>query len=131
MAVSCLVAFNGCVKLLIADDNPAMRSLLRRVCANFATDTRDCETGDDAIRTFAEFKPDWTLMDLSMPGLDGLAATRQIIAQHPNARIVVVTSHHGDEYEQAAREAGACAFVGKENLRPLQALLSAAPNVET
>ena len=112
------------MKLLIADDNPAMRTLLRRVCAHITTDTRDCENGAEAIRAFAEFQPDWLLMDLSMPGVDGLEATREIVARHPGARIVVVTNYRGAEYEQVAREAGACAFVMKDNLQPLLALLS-------
>lgn len=115
------------MKLLIADDNAAMRLLLRRLCASLATETRDCENGDEAVRISAEFKPDWTLMDIAMPGVDGLAATRQIIAQRPDARIIVVTNYNGPEYKEAAREAGACAFVHKENLQSLLPLLSQTP----
>ena len=115
------------MKLLIADDSPAMRMLLRRFFAGLTTETRECEDGAGAVRLFGEFKPDWTLMDLSMPGMDGLAATREIITKHPGARVVVVTQHRGAEYEQAARAAGACAFVLKENLFQLLPLLSTSP----
>jgi len=116
------------MKLLIADDNPAMRALLHRLCATVATESRDCADGDEAIRAFDEFQPDWTVMDLAMPHVDGLAATRRILARHPGARIVMLTQHHGAEYEQAAREAGACAFVHKQNLQPLLTLLSGPAN---
>lgn len=118
------------MKLLIADDNAEVRALLRRLFANLATELRECADGQEAIQAFNQLNPDWTIMDLSMPRLDGLAATRQILASHPAARIIVLTEYRGAEYEQAAREAGACAFVLKENLQPLVALLSkhATPN---
>jgi len=116
----------GPVKLLIADDNAEMRTLLRRLCWTIATATRECGDGREAVDAFEEFAPDWTIMDLSMPVMDGLAATRQILAAHPGAQIVVVTQHRGCEYEQAARAAGACALVLKDDLQPLLSLLASA-----
>ena len=114
------------MKILIADDNAQMRALVRRCCEALATETRDCADGHEAVRAFSEFKPDWTIIDLAMPRVDGLAATRQILAAHPGARIVIITQYRGVEYEQAARAAGACAFVLKDNLQPLLSLLSSA-----
>jgi two-component system, OmpR family, response regulator MtrA len=64
------------MKLLIADDNPGMRALLRRVCAGIATETRDCRDGAEAVETFHQFNPDWAIIDFSMPGVDGLTATK-------------------------------------------------------
>ncbi len=112
------------MKLLIADDDPRIRAFLRKLCATVATETRDCADGMEAIEAFESFKPDWTIMDLTMSHLDGLAATKQIVAAHPEARIVVITQHRGAEYEQAAREAGAYAFMLKDNLQPLPGLLT-------
>jgi CheY-like chemotaxis protein len=112
------------MKILIADDNAEMRGFLRRLCATIATETRECADGREAIQAFIEFQPDWTLMDLAMPGVDGLTATRRILSMHPGARVVILTQHRGAEYEQAAREAGACAFVPKEDLQPLLAMLT-------
>ena len=112
------------MKILIADDNAEMRGLLRRLCATIATEIRDCADGREAIQAFIEFQPDWTLMDLAMPGVDGLTAIRRILSIHPGARVVILTQHRGAEYEQAAREAGACAFVPKEDLQPLLAMLT-------
>ena len=106
-----------------------MRSLLHRFCATLATETRDCANGEEAVHAFSEFQPDWTLMDIAMPCVDGLAATRQIVAAHPGARIIIVTNHRGEEYEQAALEAGACAIVFKQNLQRLPALLSGATTI--
>jgi CheY-like chemotaxis protein len=112
------------MKILIADDNAEMRGLLRQLCATLATETRDCADGGEAIRAFIKFQPDWTLMDLAMPGVDGLTATRRIVSMQAGARVVILTQYRGAEYEQAAREAGACGFVLKEDLQPLLALLA-------
>ena len=112
------------MKLLIADDNAKIRWLVRLFCANVATEMRDCADGNEAIEAFAAFQPDWTIMDLGLPRLDGLSAIKQILTNHPDARIVVVTQYTGPEYEQAAREAGACAFVCKNNLIELLKVLS-------
>src|SRR6266511_1871626 len=112
------------MRLLIADDNAEMRALLRRVCAPIATEIRDCADGCAAVEAFAEFNPDWTIMDIGMPGMDGLAATRRIVAAHPGARVLMCTQHRTPEYEAAAREAGAVAILLKENLQRLPEFLA-------
>ena len=112
------------LKLLIADDHAPMRQLLRELLSAMASEICEAADGEEAMRLFAEQRPDWVIMDIQMKPVSGLAATRQILAAHPSARIVVVTEHRGAEYEQAAREAGACAFVLKEDLKPLLAMLS-------
>jgi CheY-like chemotaxis protein len=55
------------MKLLIADDSAEMRSLLRGLCANVTTETRDCADGRETIQTFHEFKPDWDNQDDLQP----------------------------------------------------------------
>jgi DNA-binding NarL/FixJ family response regulator len=64
-------------------------------------------------------------MDVQMPGVDGLAATRQIIQFDAAARIVIVTDYDDDELRVAAREAGASAYVLKQDLTALDAFLGA------
>ena len=115
------------MKLLIADDHAPMRALLRTLCAPLAAETRDCADGLEALQAFAEFQPDWTILDVAMPGLDGLTVTRRILAAHPAAQIAVITHHPGPEFERAAREAGARSFIRKDNLQPLLELLSEGP----
>jgi CheY-like chemotaxis protein len=112
------------MKLLIADDNPALRALVRQFCAGVATEMRDCKNGAEAVAAFNEFLPDWTLMDLMMPEMDGLAATAKIKLAHPSARIVIVTQLRSREYRDAALQAGACELVLKEDLHLLPHLLT-------
>jgi CheY-like chemotaxis protein len=119
------------MKLLIADDKSAMRALLRQCCASVATEVRDCTNGVEAITLFNEFHPDWTLMDLMMPEMDGLTATARIMALSPDARIIIVTQQRSPEYREAALQAGASALVLKDNLHLLPQLLVQNPTPQS
>lgn len=117
------------MKLLIVDDVAAMRSFLRELCAGISCQTVECCDGAEAIAAYHQFTPDWTLMDITMPVVDGLTATARIVELHPGARIVVLTENDGQEYGIAARKAGARAFLRKDDLHQLPALLtSTTPN---
>src|SRR5438552_2353134 len=109
--------------LLIVDDDARMRSLIRSIVADLADSIEECGDGAEAQACYAAQQPDWVLMDLMMPQVNGLAATRQIMASDPAARIIIVTGHEGEALREAAENAGACAFVLKENLLDLPQLL--------
>ncbi len=109
--------------VLIVDDNAGVRRLLRRVAAEVATGIWECSDGADALAAYSAHQPSVVLMDVRMPQMDGLAATRQIRLADPSARIVIVTDYDDDALRQAAREAGACAYVLKVNLLDLSALI--------
>jgi DNA-binding NarL/FixJ family response regulator len=68
-------------------------------------------------------RPDWVLMDVELGGMDGIAATRAIRTIDADAHVVIVTAHGEVEYRRAAAEAGACAYVLKENLLELLGVL--------
>ena len=68
------------MKLLIVEDNQPMRRLIRSLAADLSESITECSDGADARANYAEHHPDWVLMDLMMPQMDGLAATRQILA---------------------------------------------------
>lgn len=101
-----------------------MRALLREICAGLVKEVRACGDGAEAVAAFEEFQPDWTVMDITMPKMDGLTATARIRRTYPCARIVVVTQNPSPEYERAARDAGACGYFRKDNLDGLPALLA-------
>jgi DNA-binding NarL/FixJ family response regulator len=63
-------------------------------------------------------------MDIKMEPMDGLTATRAIIASHPFAKIIILTSYDDARYRKAAREAGTIAFVSKEHLQDIPTILS-------
>jgi two-component system, NarL family, response regulator len=104
------------ISLLIADDSAGVRAAIRVVIGDLAHRVVECEDGLVAVALYQETMPDWVLMDLQMPRLDGISATRRIRHLDPNARIVIVTDFGDTVSRQTAREAGAVAFVSKDDL---------------
>jgi DNA-binding NarL/FixJ family response regulator len=104
------------IRLLLADDQPLMRAGFRMILEetddiDIAGEARD---GTEAIRLAKELSPDVILMDVRMPGVDGIEATRQIVARDPAARVLILTTFDLDEYAFSALRAGASGFVLKD-----------------
>ena len=108
---------------MIVDDHAEMRRLLRAMLCDLASEFTECADGVEALAAFARHRPDWTIMDITMKGMSGLEATRRIQKQFAAARIVVLTQHDTSQMRAAALEAGACAFVSKDNLAQLGAII--------
>jgi DNA-binding NarL/FixJ family response regulator len=115
--------------VLIADDQPLQRMGLRMFLAG-QEDTEvvgEAEDGSEAIRQVRALQPDVVLMDVRMPGVDGIAATRHIVTiKHPSggsSKVLLLTTFDLDEYVLAGLEAGASGFLTKD-AEPLD-LLSA------
>jgi len=96
-----------------------VRRLLRHAVAPVANCIWECEDGDKALAIYEEHRPDVVLMDIRMSRLDGLAAMKQIRHFDPAARVIIVTAYDDNSLRNAAREAGSCAYVLKENLLDL------------
>jgi len=110
--------------LLIVDDNQQMRRLIRSVVGDMAEAITECCDGSLALAAYAESLPDWVLMDIRMPQLDGITATRQLKSTYPQAHICIVTDYEDRELREAARDAGAEGYVVKEDLRKLRQILA-------
>lgn len=113
------------VRILIADDHPILREGVASVIAiqpDMAI-VGEASTGSEAVRLFAELRPDIVLMDLRMPDMNGVEAIEAIHARHPDARIIVLTTYSGDAKALQAMRAGAAGFLLKSSLR--RELLSA------
>ena len=104
------------MKILIVDDHPGVRRLIRELVDHRAREIRECADGEEAVRVCAEFMPDFVIMDLQLPGIDGLEATRRIASAGPRTRVIAISHLKHPDVEERAREAGACYFVRKENL---------------
>ncbi len=110
------------MKWMIVDDHVGIRSMIRQIVAAPADLVCECADGEDAVRWAGEFAPDWVTMDVRMSGMDGIAATRKILAAHPAARVVIVTAHDEPLLRRAAAEAGACGYFPKDDLGELKVL---------
>src|SRR6201992_1353557 len=75
---------------LIVEDNAGIRRVLRRILMGTASAIWECTDGSEALAAYQEHRPDFVLMDLRMPRVDGLIATRQIRDHDPSARIIIV-----------------------------------------
>jgi two-component system response regulator DegU len=114
--------------VLIVEDNAGMRSLLRRALTGTADQVWECSDGADALEAYKEYKPDVVLMDMKMPRMDGLKATRQIRQFYPTARIVIVSDYDDEDLRFAASAAGASGYTLKQDLSELINLLQALPS---
>jgi CheY-like chemotaxis protein len=104
-----------------------MRELLKKLVRDLTEDFAECEDGTEALDAYQQCQPDWVLMDIKMKVMDGLAATRQIKAAYPEARIIIVTGYDDARLRAAAQKAGACGYVHKENLLELRQMLKQTP----
>ena len=113
------------IRVLVADDQAMVRAGFRMLLAEEADIevVGEAENGLEAVDKAARFGPNVILMDIRMPELDGLAATRRILAADPGARILVLTTFDLDEYVYEALAAGASGFVLKDD--PPEQLLAA------
>ena len=93
-----------------------MCRLLKQLLSDLADVIVECADNEEAVATYAVEQPDWTLMDLHMERLGGIEATRRIRAAWPEARILIVTEYDDEHWRAAARQAGACGYLLKEDL---------------
>jgi DNA-binding NarL/FixJ family response regulator len=112
------------MSFLIVDDNAVMRRTIRYAVSEFAREINECADGAAALSAYEKYQPDWVLMDVEMREKDGLTATREICASFLDAKIVIVTNYGDAATREAARKAGACGFVIKENLLELRAIIA-------
>ena len=108
------------VRVLIVDDQESFRSAARLVVelADGFEVAGEAQTGEEGVRLVDEIEPNLVLMDINLPGIDGLEATRRIALTHPGVRIVVLSTYDASDYETRALAAGAVAFLSKSDFDP-------------
>ena len=104
------------IRLIIADDHPVVRAGLQGMLSG-QPDLElvgEASTGEEAVRLTAQLRPDVVLMDLRMPGMDGVTATGQIQTQFPQTHVLVLTTYDTDADILRAVEAGATGYLLKD-----------------
>ena len=104
------------ITVLLAEDHTIVRqglSALLKADGGFKL-VGEARTGSEAVELALRLRPDVILMDIAMPVLNGLEATRQILHANPAARVMVLSAHTDDEYVERMRDAGAAGFLEKQ-----------------
>jgi two-component system, NarL family, response regulator LiaR len=104
------------IRVILVDDHNMVRIGLKAYFSTLAdiSVVGEAENGEAAVRLAAELNPDVVLMDLIMPGMDGVEATRRVKQVSPRSQVIVVTSYHEDEHIFPAIRAGALSYVLKD-----------------
>ena len=106
---------NKKTRILVADDHAVVREGFRRLVE--ATPglevVAEAETGEQAVSLFEQTQPDLVIMDLSMPGIDGIEALRRIMKKDPRAHVIIVSVHDESSYVKRVLEAGARGYLSK------------------
>ena len=103
------------IKVLIADDHAFVREGTRRIL-NQEEDMEvvaEANDGEEAVRLATQYKPDVAIIDISMPKMDGIEATKQIKAQHPEIVVLILSAYDDDQFVFSLLEAGAAGYLLK------------------
>ena len=104
------------MKILLVENNTEMRRLLKSVIAEIADEFYETGDGTEAVELYRAVRPDWVLMDVFMKPTDGLTAATAIIKANPGAKIVFVSNNTDKRTRESAKNVGAAAFFGKDEL---------------
>lgn len=108
------------VQVLIVDDQPPFRAVARTVVSlapGFEVQM-EADTGEQAVEQAAVHSPDLVLMDINLPGINGIEATRRIMVEHPHTVVVLLSTYDADSLPGDARDCGAAGYVHKEDFGP-------------
>ena len=108
------------IRVLIVDDQPPFRAAARTVVSLLDgwEVVAEVDSGEAAVAAADRTEPVLVLMDINLPGISGIEATRRIVAAHPATRVVLMSTYQADDLPADAADCGASAYVRKEDLTP-------------
>jgi DNA-binding NarL/FixJ family response regulator len=111
------------IRVLVVDDHAPLRRLMVDVLveAEDITVVGECDDGDEVVDAVLRTRPDVVLMDVSMARVDGLEATRRLLAVRPDARVLLLTAPSGMDASEEAHDVGALGYVSKDDILGLPA----------
>ncbi len=106
------------IRVLLADDHPVMREILYHLLrrADDLQIVAVASDGTEAVDQTVMYSPDIVVIDSSMPGVDGIEATKQICVRHPQTRVLILSGYSDSEHIQRSLQAGAIGYVLKDFL---------------
>lgn len=106
----------NCIRVLLADDHALVRTGIRLVLQSLQgmDVVAEAQNGHEALKLVETLRPDIALLDISMPGLNGIETTRQIKAHYPATRAIILSIHDGEAYVSQALRAGASGYLLKD-----------------
>ena len=122
------------VRILLADDHVLVRAGIRSLLGTLpgVEVVGEASDGQEALRLVETLRPHIVLMDIAMPGLNGLEATARIVRDHPETRVIILSMHVSEEYAARALRAGGAGYLPKDaDLRELELAIQAVARGET
>lgn len=120
MAIPSSRAFTDVVTVLVVDDQEPFRAaaqLVVRATGGFAV-AGEAASGEDAVALAKQVRPGLVLMDINLPGMSGIEATRELLSRHPETIVLLLSTYSSDELPDDAATCGARAYVHKSKLTP-------------
>lgn len=111
------MSITSTIRVLLVDDHALVRGGIRRLLDDYEriVVVGEAETGEEALEQVETLRPDVILMDVTMPGMGGVEATRRILKRHAEARVVVLTAHSEGAFPKRLLKAGASGYVTKDS----------------
>ena len=123
-----MAKLDAAIGVLIVDDQPPFLSVARTLVSMIAgwQVVGEAATGEEAVAMAAQHRPDAILMDINLPGINGMEATRRILAADPAIKVALVSTYAADDLPSDAMDCGATCYLRKEDLSPraLRAMLA-------
>lgn len=119
------------MNILLVDDNSKIRSYVKKLLSRKLKNLEniyECADGKTAVDLYLSSRPDWVVMDIMLPEIDGLEATRLILEKDPKAQVIILTQYNDTVYRKEAQEIGARHFCLKENMDDILSVINSRKN---